>query len=242
MQNVISSQSIITKKAHEKQSKVETTEVDKIDKAYSTEPWYYDLRGLFILTFSYRSTLPEQIRLFAGNMGPQHLEVALGTGTLLELVVRWRKLTGKPVSAITGFDYAERMLAGARKRFKTNNNVKLVRADAAKLQFADSAFDTVNIANAIHCLPEVQKSLQETFRVLKGGGILAGNCLLEPAGTGFFCSLARRINTWGMKKGILVKPYSANEITNLLIQAGFKTLSLETSGNCLNFKVQKPVV
>lgn len=224
----------------EKPKNAGTAAADKIDKAYSSEPWWYDLRGFLILTFSYRSTLPEQIRLFSSNMGQRHLEVALGTGTLLEMILRWRKWTKQPNSEITGFDYAERMLAGARKRFKKEPQVKLVRADAAHLEFASDFFDTANIANAIHCLPEVDKSLQEIFRVLKSGGTLAGNCLLEPDGDSLLNRVARRINTWGIKKGILVRPYQVHEISALLLAAGFKVVSLEISGNCLNFKVQKP--
>ncbi len=38
-----------------------------IDEAYDSEPWCYDARGLLILTFAYRSTLPVQIKFFAQN-------------------------------------------------------------------------------------------------------------------------------------------------------------------------------
>src|SRR6478672_3814286 len=64
---------------------------DEIAAAYVSPPWWYDVRGFFILTFAYNSTLTRQLRFFGPNFGPRHLEVACGTGTLLEMVLRWRK-------------------------------------------------------------------------------------------------------------------------------------------------------
>ena len=64
---------------------------DEIAAAYDSPPWWYDIRGFLILTFAYNSTLGRQLRFFGPNFGDEHLEVACGTGTLLELVLRWRK-------------------------------------------------------------------------------------------------------------------------------------------------------
>ena len=78
-----------------------------INQAYSSEPWYYDARGFLILTFAYRSTLPSQIRLFAQNVGAHHLEVTIGSETLFDLVLKWRKWKGLPEAQIVGFDCAQ---------------------------------------------------------------------------------------------------------------------------------------
>ena len=72
---------------------------DEIAEAYKSEPWWYDLRGFFILTFAYNSTLGAQLRFFGPNYGAEHLEVACGTGTLLELILRWRKWKKKIAKA-----------------------------------------------------------------------------------------------------------------------------------------------
>lgn len=212
---------------------------DKIDRAYSSEPWWYDLRGFLILTFSYRTTLPSQIRLFAAGMGREHLEIAIGTGTLFELILRWRRWRRLPEVSITGFDYADRMLAGARHRFSGERRIRLLRADAAKLSFADRSFETANVANALHCLPDMASSLAEIHRVLKPGGTLTGNCLLEPTGRGPLAWLARKINRWGMKKGLLHRPYRKEEILHPLLAAGFSIKFQEVRGNCLNFTAGK---
>lgn len=205
---------------------------DDIAAAYDSEPWWYDARGFLILTFAYNSTLPAQLRFFGANIGQRHLEVGCGTGTLLELVLRWRRWKRLPISTIVGVDYAEPMLAGARRRFRSEPSVEVRHADAARLPYGDETFDTANIANAIHCFPDVDGALRDTFRVLKRGGTLAANVLLYPRGVWPFGAIAERINRWGMRKGILVTPYTADDIRQRVVAAGFEVVSQRISGNC----------
>jgi ubiquinone/menaquinone biosynthesis C-methylase UbiE len=213
---------------------------DEIAAAYSSPPWWYDVRGFFILTFAYNSTLWRQLRFFAPNFGARHLEVACGTGTLLELVLRWRRLKGLAETAVVGVDYAETMLAGARRRFARWANVELRRADAAKLPYPDCAFDTANIANSIHCFPDVQGALSDIFRVLKPGGSLAVNVLLYPRGPWPFRQIADRLDRWGIQKGILYTPYTREEIRRRIEREGFAILSESVSGNCYDVLARKP--
>lgn len=212
-----------------------------VEEAYASEPWWYDLRGFFILTFAYRSTLPAQMRLFSKNIGAHHLEAAIGSGTLFEMILKWRKLKGydNTTPQIVGFDYAGDMLAGARHRFKNYPNIQLYKADAAALPFISLSFDTLNIANAIHCLPEIQKSFFEFHRVLKVGGTMTGNCLLYPKGNGLLTRLANAINDWGAKKGILNKPYTIEEIRTLIYETGFNVEYEKITGNCYDFIARK---
>lgn len=214
---------------------------DEIAEAYKSEPWWYDLRGFFILTFAYNSTLNEQVRLFGSNMGARHLDVACGTATLLDLILKWRRWKKLPKVDIVGVDYAESMLAGAIRRFKGQPGFRFVHADAAEMPFDSAAFDTVNIANAIHCLPQVNAALQEMVRVLRPGGTLAANVLLYPTGSGLLARIANRINAWGMEKGILVTPYERGDIRERIVQAGLEILSEDVSGNCYNVVAKKPV-
>lgn len=210
-----------------------------IQDAYSSEPWWYDFRGFLILTFAYRHTLPAQLRLFGNNMSSTHLEIAVGSGTLLDLILKWRKWKNMAEVDITGFDYALSMLDGAKRRFAKNKKITLLQADAAQLPFENNIFKTANIANALHCLPEIEKSLSEIYRVMQTGGTLAGNCLLEPLGQGFLDLIATRINSWGVKKGILIKTYHDYEISHLLTEQGFSIVSEKKVGNCYDFVAQK---
>ena len=221
---------------------LEPAELAKIAKAYDAEPWWYDLRGLFILTFAYRSTLWAQLRFFARNIEAEHLEVAIGSGTLLDMVLRWRALRGAPASRISGFDYAEAMLAGAARRFRDRSDIALHRADAAELPFSDDSFDSINVANAVHCLPDIDGSLAEMFRVLRPGKCVAMNVLLEPRGWAPLRRLAERINAWGQKKGILHSAYDVEDVQRRVRKVGFDQVTVEVMGNTCHLVAYKPVV
>lgn len=218
----------------------QTRTPDEISAAYASPPWWYDVRGFFILTFAYNSTLGRQLRLFGGNMGPKHLELACGTGTLLEMMLRWRRQRGLPATAVVGVDYAESMLAGAIHRFAGNPAVELQHADAARLPFPDERFDTVNIANAVHCLPDADAALREACRVLAPGGRLAANVLLHPRGRWPLRPLADRINRWGIRKGILYTPYDRDDIRRRFEAAGLAVEHETVSGNCLEIILSRP--
>ena len=213
---------------------------DEIALAYKSEPWWYDLRGFFILTFAYNSTLGAQLKFFGPNFGARHLELACGTGTLLELVLHWRRWKGLPVVDIVGVDYSESMLAGAMRRFRKQPRIAFQYADAARMPFADGSFDTVNIANSVHCFPELGPALRGAFAVLKPGGTLAANVLLHPRGRQPLRAIASRINAWGIKKGILYTVYDMDNIRNILLSIGFVLVSEKISGNCYNILVARP--
>ncbi len=213
---------------------------DEIAEAYKSEPWWYDLRGLFILTFSYNSTIFKQLRFFGPHFGPQHLEVACGSGTLLEILLRWRRFKRLPAVKVAGIDYAPSMLAGAQRRFANNPDVQIQHADAAQLPYPDNHFDTANIANSIHCFPTVEGALRDILRVLKPGGTLAANALLYPSGWAPLRWAAQRINTWGIRKGILYSPFERAVIEQKLRDAGYEIASEFTAGNTWNVIARKP--
>lgn len=215
---------------------------DEIAEAYKAEPWWYDVRGFFILTFAYNSTLSSQLRFFGPNYGQEHLEVACGTGTLLELILRWRKWKRLPQVRIVGIDYAESMLAGARRRFRGNPDTTFRHADAAALPFPEAHFDTANIANSVHCFPDVDGALCDILRVIKPGGTLAANVLLYPRGPWPLKDIAERINTWGIRKGILYTPYQQEDIRARFLEAGYEVVSESVSGNCYNILARRPAV
>jgi ubiquinone/menaquinone biosynthesis C-methylase UbiE len=213
---------------------------DDIAQAYRSEPWWYDVRGFFILTFAYNNTLPAQLAFFGPNFGPRHLEVACGTGTLLELFLKWRRWKKLPAVEIVGVDYAESMLAGAIHRFRDQAGMRFLHADVAEMPLDDASFDTANVANAIHCFPDVDAGLRGILRVLKPGGTMAANVLLYPRGVWPLRAIAERINRWGMKKGILYTPYEQADIRRRIVEAGFEIVSERVAGNCYDVLARRP--
>lgn len=212
-----------------------------LERAYDSPSWWYDVRGFFILTFSYNSSLWRQIRFFEKNVSDHHLEVAIGSGTLLSMILAWHRLRGGRVTRLTGVDYAAPMLAGARRRFKNNPRVRLEQRDVARLGDPDNTYRSANIANAIHCFPDVDGGLREIFRVLRPGATLRFNALLYPTrGPRFLRDIAARINRWGMRKGILHQPYMTEDILARARAAGFTIESAERAGHSLEVVAHKP--
>jgi ubiquinone/menaquinone biosynthesis C-methylase UbiE len=213
---------------------------EQIAEAYRSEPWWYDVRGFLILTFAYNSTLPHQLRLFGPAMGARHLEVACGTGTLLAWMLRWRAWHKLPRVRIVGVDYAESMLAGAIRRFRKRDDMDFQLADVADMPLESASFDSANVANAIHCFPDVDGALRDILRVLKPGGAMVANVLLVPRGGGPLATIAGRINRWGIEKGILVTPYERDDIRRRVLAAGFEIEREAVSGNCYDVVARRP--
>jgi ubiquinone/menaquinone biosynthesis C-methylase UbiE len=220
-------------------TQISAQKLEKIAAAYASPPWWYDLRGFFILTLSYQSTLWRQIRFFERNVGTRHLEAAIGTGTLFKMILAWRRLKGKTPPSVCGFDYAAQMLAGAKKRFRKFPNVKLSVEDAAQLPYADESFDTINMANAFHCLPDPNAALREMLRVLAPNGVFCLNILIRPRGFRPLQRVAEAINAWGVKKGILVTPYDVEDLRRRFSEAGFQISHECVSGNCCEITAVK---
>ncbi len=213
---------------------MDTTQIlEKTKRAYNSPAWWYDVRGFFILKLSYQSGLFRQIRFFGNNMGPHHLEVAIGTGSLFALLLLYRVLNRLPASKTSGFDLAPKMLEGARAR--VGKKTELFLGDVCHLNLPDHSFDSINVANAFHCFPDPATALQELYRVLKPSGTLAMNVLLQPSGNRLRDRIARRINAWGIKKGILFKPYELETIFALIDRSKFRTIKITQKGNSLEF-------
>lgn len=212
---------------------------DEIAAAYSSPPLWYDIRGFFILTFAYNSTLPRQLRFFGRNFGRNHLELACGSGTLLEMVLWWRKFKRLPDVNISAADYAESMLAGAYRRFDGKPHIDVRQADAADLPYPDESFDTVNVANAIHCFPDIDGALRDIHRVLKPGGTFATNVLLYPRTIWPLRAIATRLDAWGIRKGILYTPYERADIRQRIVSAGFDVTTETVNGNCYELLLRR---
>lgn len=213
--------------------------LNAVDQAYSAPPWWYDVRGFFILTFAYRSSIFRQIKLFGENMIGSHLESAVGTGSLMGIILYWRKIMRKPSVKISAFDYAKTMLDGARSRFKENKNVTLFNADAADLPFADTSFDSANIANAFHCFPDPNGAVKELYRVLKPGAQVAVNVILPAEGPGPINWFSRSIIKWGQKKGLLKRGYTQQEVDDIFAKQGFQITYRHISGNTYDLRASR---
>ena len=218
-----------------------TAALDRVDRAYSDPAWWYNLRGLGILTFAYRTSVWSQVAFLERNLSQNHLEIPVGTGTLLTLVLRWRTLRRRPIGRIIAVDYSETMVAAAQQAFARWPTVQVARGDVANLAFDNDSFESINIANGFHCFPDPDGALRETYRVLQPRGTVATNVLLYPRGPQPLKWIAQRIDDWGKRKGLLIEPFELEDIRTRFMQAGFTIAAEEVRGNTVNLLARKDV-
>lgn len=92
------------------------------------------------------------------------LELACGTGLLSVRIAGSVKL-------LEATDFSEEMIRQAKAKAHSSRLHFSVQ-DATNLPYAPGTFDAVVISNALHIMPEPEKALAESRRVLKPDGIL----------------------------------------------------------------------
>jgi len=102
-----------------------------------------------------------------GNIpGGRVLDVATGSGQFIGFLLEGLSAFDE----IVGIDTSEKGAAAFAENFKEHPNVRFIKMDAAKMDFADASFDIVCISNSLHHMPDLQPVLSEMLRVLKPGG------------------------------------------------------------------------
>lgn len=143
--------------------------------------------------------------------GKDVLDLCCGTGSyLIELLGR--------VRSIVGLDFSRKLIeaAAARIKFATaSGTAAFVEGDASSLPFAKGSFDTVFSFASLYYVPNVQKAVAETARVLRPGGVAIldlGNSKSLATLTGTVC---HRLYGWAKLYSI---PYE--DILDALSKAG----------------------
>lgn len=161
------------------------------------------------------ATLDAVLQVFHPQPGATVLDIACGTGELER-----RLLTQCPGLRLVGTDISHEMLRQARPKIGTQTS--LIRADAARLPFADGAFDHAICANSFHYFPRPLESLCEARRVLRPRGqfILVDWC--DDYLSCKLCSVWLRLTDHAFRK-----TYTLRECLSLLAQAGFEILAAD---------------
>ncbi len=108
------------------------------------------------------------IKLITDRRPNNVLDIATGTGDLAI------SLAEKGLKNITGLDLSEGMLAVARKKIEEKgltDKVGTQVGDSENLPFADNHFEAICVAFGVRNFENLEKGLQEIYRVLKPGGI-----------------------------------------------------------------------
>ncbi len=103
------------------------------------------------------------------NINPKIiLDVATGTG---DLAVTANSILHP--EKIVGIDISEGMLELGRKKIKAlklDNTIELVKGDSETINYRDSSFDAITVAFGVRNFENLEKGINEMFRVLKPGG------------------------------------------------------------------------
>lgn len=112
--------------------------------------------------------------------GTRLLDVAGGTGDItfkfIDRLLTKQLSSPKAECEVTVCDFNANMLQVGQQRsdqlgYSNRARIEWVEGDAQKLPFGDNSFDAYTIAFGIRNVVDVQKALNEAYRVLKPGGI-----------------------------------------------------------------------
>ena len=139
------------------------------------------------------------------------LELATGTGLIAKHIV-------KVAACIEATDASPEMIAEA-KRGNCSAKLHFSVQDMFSLPYADNSFDVVIVSNALHIVPQPEKSLREIKRVLKDDGVL-----IAPTFTHAENSLRGRIKAYFMRLAgfPLHSRWTSEEYLSFLRQNGWR--------------------
>ena len=97
------------------------------------------------------------------------------------------------------------MMASASERADKMGikNISFQQGDVGNLPFEDNTFDAVVSLNGFHAFPDKDAAFEETFRVLKPGGIFTGCFYVE----GSNLHTDKMINRFYIKSGFFTRPF-----------------------------------
>ena len=180
---------------------------------------YYDNQVLRIYEEAYRLTIEAILAIV--NSSSNVLEMGCGTGIVTVAIA-------PNVREITGIDISPKMIAKAQEKALRQNieNVTFKVLDASELPFPDHAFDVVLLPNLLQLVPQPEKVIKESRRLLKPGGTLVTvtDCLGAPAPLKIKIQLlyGRLLKLFGKMKNLHF--YKPMDLKRLLSDNGFEVI------------------
>lgn len=108
------------------------------------------------------------VRLLKRHRPLKILDVATGTG---DFAIETARIGPRE---IVGFDLSEQMLRVGEekvKRLQLDHLIRFQKGDSENMPFASESFDAITVAFGVRNFENLEKGLQEFYRVLKPGGV-----------------------------------------------------------------------
>ena len=183
---------------------------EAVAREYQRLAPHYDEKWAFYVG----ATVRETMRRLPPDFGERLLDVACGTGALIEAIA-----AAHPDVRLAGVDISPEMLAVARRRLPADAELKTASADA--LTFQDGTFDIVVTSNAFHFFRAPDQVLDEIRRVLRPGGRLV---ITDWCDDYIACRICDRLLRFFSASHYRI--YGSAECRVLLEQAGFNVVDL----------------
>ncbi len=134
----------------------------------------YDKKSAESIELSYQTPeiINQRMRTLAAlalNAGESVLDAGCGTGLLLAMQAKAVDRQGRA----EGVDFSEDMLDVARGRCAGFEQVSLRQGSVENLDFEDESFDALSCTQTLLYVREMDRALQEMYRVLKNRGRIA---------------------------------------------------------------------
>ena len=103
------------------------------------------------------------------------LDIATGTADLAIITAKFTN------AEIIGLDISDQMLKVGKEKItknKLDSRIKLINGDAENLSFNNETFDAITVGFGVRNFENLEKGLNEIYRVIKEGGYVA---ILEPS-------------------------------------------------------------
>ena len=103
------------------------------------------------------------------------LDIATGTADLAIITAKYTN------AEIIGLDISDQMLKVGKEKITNknlNSRIKLINGDAENLSFNNETFDAITVGFGVRNFENLEKGLNEIYRVIKEGGYVA---ILEPS-------------------------------------------------------------
>jgi ABC-2 type transport system ATP-binding protein len=186
------------------------------------------------------STFNEDQTYIVGDAVQQALKERLsresGLGEIIEFGCGsgfYTKVLAENASHVIATDLSDEMLAVARTQLKDLQNVIVEKADCESLDSPDGKFDSVFMANLIHVIENPSIALQESYRILKDGGLLL---IVDYTGYGMNWFEAMKMGIRYLSKWKRPSPHSKaklspDELRSMVESAGFTVEYIQLMGD-----------
>ena len=183
---------------------------------------------------------------FAPSMAKSNEKVLVDMSCATGLFTRRFAASGK-YSRVLGCDYSDSMLLEAGRRIRgepallnsKSTTLELVRLDVGQIPMKNNSVDALHAGAAMHCWPDLDAAVSETYRVLKPGGRYFATTFLSS----YFGNLQRAEGgAAGPSKQAFQYFGSVEELRFLLVSGGFQreNIMIEVLGNaCVVIRCEK---